>query len=451
MTLFLKIFLWFWLAMALIVGALIFVTWTQQNEPVVRQWQTVVGETMSVHAQTAAQIYDAEGVAGLDKFLERLENSGRITAIGLYRENGEQISGGNIKFDVENVLEKALMSDAAEFERTEKSSLIAKKTSLKSGETVVLITQWERPQPPNFLPVLQTQILRILAVFLTAGLVCYALALYLTAPISKLRLAARRFAGGDLHTRLDIKRRDELGELAREFDQMAERIETLLTSEKRLTQDISHELRSPLARLNVALELARNKANPETIGLIERIGVESNRLNEMISRLLVLSKLETGSENFEKRELNLTKIFEQVAADADFEARGNNKSVKILQKDNVRVFGSETLLRSAIENVLRNAVRYTKDETTVDVKLAKNGKTAVISIKDNGAGVPEGELDKLFCPFYRVNTARERKTGGIGLGLAIAERAVHAHQGAIKASNTADGLAVEITLPIVQG
>ena len=232
---------------------------------------------------------------------------------------------------------------------------------------------------------------------------------------------------------------------------MAERIETLLTSEKRLTQDISHELRSPLARLNVALELARNKANPETIGLIERIGVESNRLNEMISRLLVLSKLETGSENFEKREINLTKIFEQVAADADFEARGNNKSVKILQKDNVRVFGSETLLRSAIENVLRNAVRYTKDETTVDVKLAKNGKTAVISIKDYGAGVPEGELDKLFRPFYRVNTARERKTGGIGLGLAIAERAVHAHQGAIKASNTADGLAVEITLPIVQG
>jgi signal transduction histidine kinase len=449
MTLFLKIFLWFWLAMALIVGALMFVGWTQQNEPVVRQWQVVVGETMNVHAQTAAQIFDAEGKAGLDTFLERLENSGRITAIGLFRENGEQISGGSIKFDVKNILERSLSSDAAEFERAGTSSLIGRKTFLKSGETVVLITQWERPQPPNFFPVLQTQILRILAVILTAGLVCYALALYLTAPISKLRLAARRFAGGDLHTRLDIKRHDEFGELAREFDQMAERIETLVTSEKRLTQDISHELRSPLARLNVALELARNKANPETIGFIERIGIESNRLNEMISRLLVLSKLETGSENFEKREINLTKIFEQVAADADFEARGNNKSVKILQKDDVKVFGSETLLRSAIENVLRNAVRYTKDETTVDIKLIKNGKNAIVSIKDYGAGVPEGELEKLFRPFYRVNAARDRKTGGIGLGLAIAERAVHAHRGAIKASNTADGLTVEITLPTV--
>ena len=449
MTLFLKIFLWFWLAMALIVGALTFVTWTQQNEPVVRQWQVVVGETMNVHAQTAAQIYDAEGKAGLDVFLERLENSGRITAIGLYRENGEQISGSSIKFDVKSVLEKSLTSDAAEFERAETSSLIGRKTVLKSGETVVLITQWERPPPPNFLPVLQTQILRILAVILTAGLLCYALALYLTAPISKLRLAARRFAGGDLHTRLDIKRRDELGELAREFDRMAERIETLVTSEKRLTQDISHELRSPLARLNVALELARSKSNSESIGLIERIATESSRLNEMISRLLVLSKLETGSENFEKREINLTKIFEQVVSDADFEARGNSKSVKILQKDEARVFGNETLLRSAIENVLRNAVRYTKDETTVDVKLIKNGKTAVVSIKDCGAGVPEEELDKLFRPFYRVNTARDRKTGGIGLGLAIAERAVHAHQGAIKARNTENGLAVEITLPTV--
>ncbi len=448
MTLFLKIFLWFWLAMALIAGALVFVAWTQQNEPVVRQWQTVVGETMNVHAQTAAQIFDAEGVAGLDKFLERLENSGRITAIGLFRENGEQISGGNIKFDVKSVLEKSLTSDAAEFERTEARSLIAKKTSLKSGATVVLITQWERPLQPSFFPLSQRQILQILAVILTAGIVCYALALYMTAPISRLRQAARRFAGGDLHTRLDIKRSDELGELAREFDEMAERIETLVTSEKRLTQDISHELRSPLARLNVALELARNKANPETAGLLERIETESNRLNTMISRLLVLSKLETGSENFEKREINLTKIFEQTVADADFEARGNNKSVKITRKDSVQVFGSETLLRSAIENVLRNAVRYTKDETTVAVKLIKNGKNAVVTVADCGAGVPEDELGKLFRPFYRVNTARDRKSGGIGLGLAIAERAVHAHRGAIKASNTGNGLAVEITLPL---
>jgi two-component system sensor histidine kinase CpxA len=280
-------------------------------------------------------------------------------------------------------------------------------------------------------------------------LLCYALASYLSSPIVKLRQATRKFAEGDLHTRLDIKRRDELGDLAREFDEMAERIETLVASEKRLTQDISHELRSPLARLNVALELARSRANPETSGFIERIETESYRLNEMISRLLVLSKLENRSENFEKREINLTRLFEQIVTDADFEAQANEKSVKIMQKDAVKVTGNENLLRSAIENVLRNAVRYTKEETAVEVSIVKQNKRAVVSVRDYGAGVPEEELEKLFRPFYRVHAARERKTGGIGLGLAIAERAVHAHQGTIKARNTEEGLAVEISLPIV--
>jgi len=447
MTLFLKIFLWFWLAMALIVGALTLVNWSQQNEPIVRQWRVVVGDSMNVHSQTAAQIFDAEGKPGLDKFLQRLGKSGRILGIGLFKPSGEQIAGDQFQFDTKNVLERALTSDETEFDRTNDDSLIARKTTLRNGDTVILITQWERPRQPTFFASAQTQILRILALIFTAGLVCYGLARYLTAPIGKLQIAARQFASGDLHTRLDTKRRDEFGELAREFDQMAERIETLVTSEKRLTQDISHELRSPLARLNVALELAKNKSSAETLPLIGRIETESQRLNEMISQLLVLSKLETGSENFQKREINLTKLFEQIIADADFEAKGNEKAVKILQKDAVRVFGNETLLRSAIENVLRNAVRYTADKTTVEVKLSAENKRAVVSVRDYGAGVPEAEIKKLFRPFYRVNAARERKTGGIGLGLAIAERAVHAHQGTIKAQNTENGLAVEISLP----
>ncbi len=442
-----KIFLWFWLAMALIVGALTLVTRTFQTEPIVRQWQVVVGETMNVHSQTAAQIYDAEGTAGLENFLKRLENSQRINAVGLFWQNGEQIAGGSIQSDISSIRQKSLTSDETEFERGENNFLIGKKTTLDNGETVVLITQWERPRVPENFSLSNRQIVQILAVILTAGLLCYALASYLSSPIVKLRQATRRFADGDLHTRLDIKRRDELGDLAREFDEMAERIETLVASEKRLTQDISHELRSPLARLNVALELARSRANPEIGNFIERIELESHRLNEMISRLLVLSKLENRSENFEKHEINLTKLFEQIVTDADFEAQPNKKSVKVLEKDAVKVFGNENLLRSAIENVLRNAVRYTKEETAVEVSLLKQNKRAVVSVRDFGAGVPEEELEKLFRPFYRVHAARERKTGGIGLGLAIAERAVHAHQGTIKARNTEEGLLVEISLP----
>jgi two-component system sensor histidine kinase CpxA len=199
--------------------------------------------------------------------------------------------------------------------------------------------------------------------------------------------------------------------------------------------------------LNVALELARSKANPETHSLLQRIETESFRLNEMISRLLTLSKLETNSDGFEKHELNLTKIFEQVVADADFEANANGKSVEILQKVDAKVFGNENLLRSAVENVLRNAVRYTKEETKVEVSLERKNKNALITVRDFGAGVPEAELEKLFRPFYRVNTARDRKSGGIGLGLAIAERAVHAHNGSIEAKNLESGLSVEISLP----
>jgi len=450
MSLFLKIFLWFWLATASVIAALTLVTWTTQTEPLVRQWQANAQEATVLQVGTAVQIYEAEGKKGLDEYLERLQDSERRLSVGIFKENGEQISGEKFSTDIENVFKKALESETVEFDRSSAHTLTAKKATLKTGETIVLIRQWERPRIPGFFSQPWTQILRILAVILTAGLVCFALAKYLTAPIVKLRRATQKFAGGDLQTRVSEKvgkGRDELSRLARDFDEMAERIESLVSLEKRLTQDISHELRSPLARLNVALELARSKSNAETKPLIERIETESQRLNEMISRLLILSKLETGSENFEKRDVNLTRLIEQVAADADFEARAKGKKVEILQADEIKIFGSESLIRSAVENVLRNAVRYTKEITAVEVSLKKKNGEAVILIRDYGDGVPEAELEKLFRPFYRVQTARERKSGGIGLGLAIAERAINAHHGTIAAKNMGNGLAVEIKLP----
>lgn len=450
MSLFLKIFLWFWLATALVIAALTLATWTTQTEPLVRQWQANATEATILQVGTAVQIFDAEGKKGLDEYLKRLQDSQKLLSVGFFSEDGEQISGEKFSIATENIFRKALESETVEFDRSSERTLTAKKATLETGETVVLIRQWERPRLPGFFSQPWTQILRVLAVILTAGLVCFALAKYLTAPVVKLRRATQKFADGDLQTRVGAKvgrGRDELSRLAKDFDEMAERIELLITSEKRLTQDISHELRSPLARLNVALELARSKANAETKPFFERIETESSRLNEMISRLLMLSKLETGSENFEKRETNLTKLFEQVAADADFEAQGKGKKVKVAQKGDVKIFGNESLLRSAIENVLRNAVRYTKEATTVEVSLKRENGKAVIIIKDYGDGVPDAEIENLFRPFYRVQTARDRKSGGIGLGLAIAERAVSVHDGTIAAKNTENGLVVEITLP----
>ncbi len=449
MTLFLKIFLWFWLSIALVVGVVSFINWSTQPENLGRQWQQIVGDSININAQTAAQIYENEGQKGLDDYLTRLETSERIIEAGFFDQNGKQIAGKKLAENTENLFAKASASDKTEFDVQTEDTFAAKKIELANKAQFVFITHWKRPVFSTY-PDLGTRFLQVLGIILTAGLGCYALALYLTAPIAKVRRATKSFAAGDLQTRVGAgvgKRRDELSGLASDFDEMAERIESLVTSEKRLTQDISHELRSPLARLNVALELTRVKANPETQNLIDRIETESFRLNEMISRLLTLSKLETNSNGFEKRETNLTKIFEQVAADADFEAQANDKSVKILQKADAKVLGNENLLRSAIENVLRNAVRYTKENTSVEISLEKQNKTAVITVRDFGAGVPDEELKKLFRPFYRVETARDRKSGGIGLGLAIAERAVHAHNGTIEAKNLENGLSVRISLP----
>jgi two-component system sensor histidine kinase CpxA len=452
MSLFLKIFLWFWLSIALVVAALTIVNWSTQTEPLVRQWQIFVGEAVNANSQTSMQIYDNEGQKGLEEYLNRGKNPERINAVGFFDENLKQIAGNEISQEARNLLSATLQSENVEFVRLSDQIIAAKKIQSKNGANFVYVMQLKRPAPTSLLSELKNRIPQILAVILTAGLLCYGMARYLSSPIGKLRKATQKLAEGDLQTRVAPEvgnRRDELASLARDFDEMAERIENLLYSQKRLSQDISHELRSPLARLNVALELAKQKSdNPATAPMLERIENESNRLNEMIGRLLMLSKLESGAQDFSKHNVNLTKIVENVASDADFEAQAKGKSVKILANHDVRVFGNENLLRSAIENVLRNAVRYTDKGTTVEISLKNGGGRAEIIVRDFGEGVPENELENLFRPFYRVGEARERKTGGIGLGLAIAERAVDAHKGTIKAKNAEKGLIVEIKLPV---
>lgn len=449
MSLFLKIFLWFWLAIALLIGVFSFVSWTTQNEPFVRQWQIHIADMVDIQTETAAQIYQNEGKAGLEKYLQRIKTSERIALVGFFDRQGRQLAGDDLASKSRNLFDKTMRSSEVEFQFSPEETLAAKKTSAENPDAYALVVQVRRPQPLVVFDA-RSWLLRILAVILTGGLVCYALARYLTSPIVRLQAATKRLARGELTTRVGGKKGaggDEFSRLARDFDEMAERIELLVTQEKRLTQDISHELRSPLARMNVALEIAKQKANAETKPILERLEKESNRLNEMISRLLILSKLESGGQEVEKQRVDLKKLVEETVADADFEAQAKNKAVRITAIEDSRFAGSENLLRSAVENVLRNAVRYTEEKTAVEVSLENRNGDAVINIKDHGGGVPDDELENLFRPFYRIGEARERKSGGVGLGLAIAQRAVFAHKGSITAANTGDGLAVEIKLP----
>lgn len=451
MNLFLKIFLWFLAAISLMVGVVVFLNWTVQTEPVVSRWRISVRNQTNIYAQTAAQIYEKQGEAGLIEFLDRvrkLETIGEVDVIG---ESGKAwLTEGVNAENYRALVAKALTSDTVEIELNQQdTALSTRQFSLSNGERYVLIVRWERPRMTPFFGESPLRYLRYAGVLLTALLLCWALARYLSSPIGKIRRATQKLADGDLSTRVagEVKRRhDELAKLAKDFDLMAERIENLITSQKRLTRDISHELRSPLARMNVALEIAKQKANPESTPILERIETESQRLNEMISKLLTLSKLESGSREFERTTIDMAGLVEQIAADADFEAKAKGRSVNVVATDRCNVSGNETLLRSAIENVLRNGVRYTKEGTAVEIKVSNGAGKARIEVVDRGGGVPENEIGNLFRPFYRVSEARDRVSGGTGLGLAIAEQAIRAHKGTISASNTADGLRVEIVL-----
>ncbi|HMQ04268.1 MAG TPA: ATP-binding protein [Pyrinomonadaceae bacterium] len=450
MNLFVKIFLWFLAAIALMVGVVVFLNWTVQTEPVVSRWRVSVRNQTNIYAETAAQIFSSQGEKGLAEFLDRIRKPATIGEVDLIGENGKVWLSEGVNADsYKELVAKALDSNEVEIENYPETALSARQLTMPGGDRYVLIVRWERPRMTPFFGESPLRFLRYGGLLLTALLLCWALARYLSSPIGKLRKAAQKMADGDLSARVadQVGRRgDELAALAKDFDLMAERIESLVTSQQRLSRDVSHELRSPLARMNVALEIAKQKMNGETAPQLARIEAESQRLNDMISRLLTLSKLEAGSKDFDRREINLRSLVEQVAADADFEANARQRSVRVVSADNCRIFASENLIRSAVENVLRNAVRYTKEGTEVTVSLERRNGSAALKVVDQGNGVPESELDKLFRPFYRVGEARDRGSGGTGLGLAIAEQAILAHNGTISARNTGDGLAVEITL-----
>ena len=235
------------------------------------------------------------------------------------------------------------------------------------------------------------------------------------------------------------KWKDELSELADDFDGMAERIESLLTQQRQLIRDISHELRSPLARLAIAVELVRRQTGEESITALDRIEREAILLNEMIGQVLAISRFESNIETIQIAPVDLTILLEEITDDANFEAHARNCIVQLIESRECIISGNEEWLRRAIENVVRNAVRYTYMNTTVDIRLKQTALNstsyAEISIRDHGPGVSEANLPHLFRPFYRVSNARERQTGGTGLGLAITERAVAFHNGSITASN----------------
>ena len=453
MSLFLKVFLWFWLAMALVIVALLVtVEVTRSREPFPRY--TGMDRAMGAYAATAAATYEREGPGGLARLLGGPQGG---DSFYLFDEHGAEVTGRAAPDGARESARRAAATGVIERSPPGARMFVAHPVATEGGRRYVLVDS----VPPGHLGLFAdrplAQALRVLAVLLTAGLLCYWLARYIASPVVKLRAATRRVAGGDFSARVSPQlgsRRDELAAMGRDFDRMAAHVESLLNSQQRLLHDISHELRSPLARLAVALDLARRRAGDGAAGALDRIEREAARLNEMIGQLLALARWESGADGLRREPVDLARLVREVAEDADYEARAASRAVRLTGADECRTDGTATLLRSAVENVVRNAVRHTREGTEVEVSLAlergggNDGAQAVVRVRDHGAGVPEAALADIFRPFYRVDDARDRDSGGTGLGLAITERAVRMHGGTVTATNApAGGFVVEIRLP----
>jgi signal transduction histidine kinase len=262
--------------------------------------------------------------------------------------------------------------------------------------------------------------------------------------LRQLRDAVSRFGSGDLSARSGLTRRDEIGDLSRAIDRMAERIETLLTAERRLLQDISHELRSPLARMRFALELARKEPTPSAFNRIER---EIRQLTLMVDELIEVTRAEGDPGSRSMESFHLGEMLADVVEDCGMEAEIRLIDIHLRGEYDFNISGDRRLLRRAVENVVRNAIRHSPEETSIEVQAERSNNNLRITIRDYGNGVDEAHLTEIFRPFFRKEEDRSRDSGGVGLGLSIVQRAVHLHHGHVRAANAKPGLRVEIELP----
>ncbi|TGG93239.1 HAMP domain-containing protein [Natronospirillum operosum] len=319
------------------------------------------------------------------------------------------------------------------------------------GETYRVLIKTITDTPANrLLEVINERLTWTLLALLVSGMLSLWLANSLSRPLRLLRTTSRSLASGKLESRVPAvvsRRADDIGQLGQDFDHMAERLQSLIEAQQKLLSNISHELRSPLTRLQIALGIARQRVEDDSAApQLDRIEREAQRLEAMIAQLLQLSRLENRLQHMDMQPIDLGKMLRTIADDANFEARAQNREVTLKSALPVRVIGDQMLLNSAIENVVRNAVKYTPEESEVVIDTAQQGEWVIIQVEDAGTGVPAQDLPHLFEPFFRATNTQQ---GGSGLGLSITRQAVEAHNGTVRAENVeGGGLRITLTLPI---
>jgi two-component system sensor histidine kinase CpxA len=429
-SLFAKILLWFWFTLILTVVGSAFISALSVSDS---DRRSPFARLLTFELAEARHAWETGGRAGLEAFFGRLHTI--FDARGIFTdESGRDLLTGQ---DRSELLDRARRRPplapirytdelAARADEDGRYWLFLLMPRARVGSWFLLPEHWW--------------------VMGAAVLLCYALAYYLTQPVRQLQRAVERFARGDFSARAGSTRRDELGRLARTFDTMAGRMETLLAAERRLLLDISHELRSPLARLGVAVELARS--GPGREAALDRIETESLRLNDLVLQLLEVTRGEVDPSTLRVAPVRLEEIVARVIEVTRIEAEARGCGLELLSSAAATVEGDAELLRRAVENVVRNAIHHAPPGSRVEVALTRHDGWAAIAIADHGPGVPEEAVGRLFDAFYRVESDRNRTSGGVGLGLAIARRAIELHKGSIRAENTHPGLRITMRLPV---
>lgn len=444
--LFWKIFISFWLTL-LITGAIVGGLVWQYNKERIEQLEVIANSPRADFSVNAlARILREEGREGLEHVIQqRKEYQLRPLPIFIVNEAGEDLLGRPVP--------PLVLKKAREAVTDPQQTAIQQVTTPKGEQYLLFIPRRDFRGTrhnnifPRHLPWTPLFILFLGSLLFSAGL-----AWYITRPIRHLREATNQFAEGKLDTRVMHNignRKDEITDLARDFDHMAEQIQKLVATQKRLLNDVSHELRSPLARLQMAIEMRRQQPD-KAEELMRRIEKESQRLDELVGELLTLSRLEANVHKNENDYLDINGLVASIADDARFEAENQNKQVVFNPNNEVLISGSIELLRRAVENVIRNAIYYTPEQTQVSITMSHDHDYIVITVCDSGTGVKVEKLSDLFQPFVRISDSDQNvKIPGYGLGLAIARRAIELHNGTIKAYNHPQGgLCVEMRIPI---
>jgi two-component system sensor histidine kinase CpxA len=443
--LFWKIFLPFWVAQALLLGALYLRVHYRINSEH-PWWIQPERHQMPILADLAAKTFQENGPSALRQLLDGLSLSKR-SRFWLVDAGGHELTNRPVP---DPIFRGALAAEQNEgLYHSFEANVLAARATTPQGQ-YILIAELTPPSINERVPGDILWTLKLGTLF--SAILCLLIAHYLTKPIERLRDATHELARGNLDIRAGENlgtRKDEIADLVRDFDIMAGELRNQIQSERNLLSGVSHELRSPIARMRLALTIARYAQEPERNEMLNRIEQDAVQLDSMLERILTVARLESGQLQPHFALIDLNDVIDDVLHDANFEAVATGATITYHGSGEIKVTGDAGLLHSAVENLVRNAMFYSGREGKIDVTLAKLNDTAVITVRDNGPGVPEAALPLLFKPFYRVDDSRGTTTGGMGLGLAIVRNAVGVHGGSTVARNVSPhGLEVELQLPV---